>query len=211
MRISELSRESGVPVATIKFYLREGLLHDGVLTSATQAQYDETHVARLRLVRALIGPGGLSLAAARSLVQAIEDPPSSVHDLLGVAAMAVGRPAAQHDHSRVHDLMRAWGWRVDDKDCETHAALEDALQALDAAGFDLAEGALEVYVQHMRAIAEFEIAAVPTESAAAAVRYVVLGTVLIEPLILNLRRMAQQEESARRFGPVARIADRAPD
>ena len=29
MRISELSRESGVPVATIKFYLRERLLHDG--------------------------------------------------------------------------------------------------------------------------------------------------------------------------------------
>ena len=65
MRISELSRESGVPVATIKFYLRERLLPDGVLTSATQAQYDETHVARLRLVRALIGPGGLSIAAAR--------------------------------------------------------------------------------------------------------------------------------------------------
>ena len=92
MRISELSRESGVPVATIKFYLRERLLHDGVLTSATQAQYDQTHVARLRLVRALIGPGGLSIAAARSVIEAIEDPPSSVHDLLGVAAMAVGRP-----------------------------------------------------------------------------------------------------------------------
>ena len=76
MRISELSRESGVPVATIKFYLRERLLPDGVLTSATQAQYDETHVARLGLVRALIGAGGLSIAAARSRDQAIEDPPS---------------------------------------------------------------------------------------------------------------------------------------
>ena len=211
MRISELSRESGVPVATIKFYLRERLLPDGVLTSATQAQYDETHVARLRLVRALIGPGGLSIAAARSVIEAIENPPSSVHDLLGVAAMAVGRPAAHHDHSRVHDLMRSWGWQVDDKDCETHAALEDALRALDAAGFELPEGAMEVYVEHMRAIAEFEIAAVPNESAAAAVRYVVLGTVLIEPLILTLRRMAQQEESARRFGSVARIGDNAPE
>ena len=34
---------------------------------------------------------------------------------------------------------------------------------------------------------------------AAAVRYVVLGTVLIEPLILALRRVAEQEASARRF------------
>ena len=70
---------------------------------------------------------------------------------------------------------------------------------------------MEVYLEHMRAIAEFEIAAVPNESAAAAVRYVVLGTVLIEPLILNLRRMAQQEESARRFGSVAKIGDNAPE
>ena len=37
MRISQLSGEAGIPVATIKYYLREGLLHDGLLTSATQA------------------------------------------------------------------------------------------------------------------------------------------------------------------------------
>jgi DNA-binding transcriptional MerR regulator len=64
MRISELSQASGVPVATIKYYLREGLLHEGQLTSATQAQYDQSHLARLRLVRALLGAGGLSVAAA---------------------------------------------------------------------------------------------------------------------------------------------------
>ncbi|HOZ59840.1 MAG TPA: MerR family transcriptional regulator, partial [Nakamurella multipartita] len=40
VRISELSRASGVPTATIKYYLREKLLHEGVLTSATQARYD---------------------------------------------------------------------------------------------------------------------------------------------------------------------------
>ena len=33
MRISELARETAVPVATVKYYLREGLLHDGELTS----------------------------------------------------------------------------------------------------------------------------------------------------------------------------------
>jgi len=49
-------------------------------------------------------------------------------------------------------------------------------------------------------VPEAEIAGVPTESAAAAVRYVVLGTVLVEPVLLTLRRMAQQEASARRFG-----------
>ena len=30
--------QAGVPVATVKYYLREGLLHEGELTSATQAR-----------------------------------------------------------------------------------------------------------------------------------------------------------------------------
>jgi DNA-binding transcriptional MerR regulator len=201
MRISELSRETGVPVATIKFYLREGLVPEGRRTSATQAQYDEEHVARLRLIRALVGPGGLSLALVHGVLEAIDQPPESIHDLLGVAAGAVERPAGRLvDHTRVHALMERWGWRIDNKDCSTHAALAEALQALDDAGFELPEGALDAYQQQMAAVAAVEIAGVPTDSAAAAVRYVVLGTVLVEPVLLTLRRMAQQEASAQRFG-----------
>ena len=171
MRISELSAQTGIPVATIKFYLRENLLHDGVRTAATQAQYDESHVARLRLIRALLGPGGLSIAAAHRVIQAIEEPPESVYELLGIAARAVAGPN-----------------------------LDDALRGLEEAGFELPEGALDMYRNHMRQIAQFEIDNVPTDSPAAAVRYVVLGTVLVEPLILALRRQAEQEASARRFG-----------
>jgi DNA-binding transcriptional MerR regulator len=170
MRISELSSQTGVPVATIKFYLRENLLQAGARTAATQAQYDDSHVVRLRLIRALLGPGGLSVASAHRVIRAVEEPPESLHELLGVAANAVARPSVQ-----------------------------DALRALDEAGFELPEGALELYADQMRQIAEFEIANVPTDSPAAAVRYVVLGTVLIEPLILALRRVAEQEASARRF------------
>jgi DNA-binding transcriptional MerR regulator len=170
MRISELSSQTSVPTATIKFYLRENLLQDGVRTSATQAQYDESHVARLRLIRALLGPGRLSVAAARRVIGAIEQPPESVYELLGVAADAVAGPN-----------------------------LEDALRALDEAGFELPQGALEVYTDHMRQIAQFEIDNLPTDSPAAAVRYVVLGTVLLEPVILALRRLAEEEASARRF------------
>ena len=37
MRIAELSQTTGVPVPTIKYYLREGLLPAGELTSPNQA------------------------------------------------------------------------------------------------------------------------------------------------------------------------------
>ena len=51
MRISELASRSGVPPATVKYYLREGLLHPGRALSRTQADYDASHVDRVRLVR----------------------------------------------------------------------------------------------------------------------------------------------------------------
>ena len=201
MRISELSRQTQISVATIKFYLREGLLPEGEHSSPTQAQYSDHHVARLRLIRALLGPGGLSIATARTVLTAIEHPPEQVHDLLGIAADAVSRPSDPgRDHTAVHSLLDRWGWQLDPKDCASHAALADALAAIDAAGFVLPEGALDLYGRHMHDIAEIEIANVPTDSPAAAVRYVVLGTVLVEPVLLALRRMAQQEISGRRFG-----------
>ena len=53
MRISDLSEATGVPVATVKYYLRERLLHPGEVVSRTQARYDASHVERLTLVRAL--------------------------------------------------------------------------------------------------------------------------------------------------------------
>ncbi len=201
MRISELSRRTGVPVPTIKYYLREGLLPEGMRTSATQAQYDGSHEARLGLIRALVGTGGLSLAEVRRVLGAIDDPPDSLYDLLGVAAEAtVDHRADRPDHERVHVLMQEWGWPVEDKDCPSHDALAAALDALDEAAFELPEGALEMYKDHMEQIAAYELSTVPIDPPEATIRYVVLGTMLPEPLLLALRRLAQQAASARRFG-----------
>lgn len=201
MRISQLAAAVDVPVATIKFYLREHLLHDGVLTSPTQAQYDESHVRRLRLIRALAGPGGLSIAAIHEVLQHVDHPPKSQHELLGVAHQVVHRPVADDlDLGPVHELIRHWGWQIDPGDCDTPAALAAALRGIEAAGFELPPGALDHYARAMSEIADTEIAGVPTDSAEAAVRYVVLGTILVEPLLLALRRLAQQDASSRRFG-----------
>ena len=73
MRIAELSRRSGVPVPTIKYYLREGLLPGGTPTGRNQADYDERHLHRLRLVRALVDVGQVSIAGAREVLGAVDD------------------------------------------------------------------------------------------------------------------------------------------
>ena len=80
MKMSQLCEASGVSVPSIKFYLREGLLPAGERTSATQAEYGPEHVERLRLIRALIDIGGLSVATAQRVLEAIDEAWTSAVD-----------------------------------------------------------------------------------------------------------------------------------
>ena len=59
VRISELSAQTAVPVATLKYYLREGVLQPGEARSATNAEYGAAHVDRVKLIRALVETAGL--------------------------------------------------------------------------------------------------------------------------------------------------------
>ena len=143
MRISQLAAATEIPVATIKYYLREKLLHEGVLTSATQARYDDSHVRRLKLIRALIGTAGLSISATRQVLLGLENPPESGHDLLGIAHHAVTRTAPDDvDLSPAQQLLDRWGWGAETCDRDTQAALVEALHGLSDAGFDAPAGAL---------------------------------------------------------------------
>lgn len=82
MRISELSHASGVSIPTIKYYLREGLLQPGSRSAPNQAQYDQGHIHRLRLIRVLMDVGGLGVAGVRSTLEAIADERLPMHGLL---------------------------------------------------------------------------------------------------------------------------------
>ena len=82
MRISELSDVTEVPVPTIKFYLREGLLPRGRSIATNLADYDESHVRRLRLIRALTEVGGLPLTMVRTVLGAVDDPDLPMHEAL---------------------------------------------------------------------------------------------------------------------------------
>ena len=201
MRISELSRRSGVPVATIKYYLREGLLHEGQLTSATQAQYDHSHLVRLRLVRALLGAGGLSVATARDVLDQLAHPPASMHELLDEVQRLLGPKVDDEvDTQAAESVINRMGWQLETADPAPVRRLAAALAALDAADFTLPEDDVLDYARAMQDLAEQEVAGVPAGPSEAAVRYTVLGTILVEPLLLALRRLAQIDASARRFG-----------
>jgi DNA-binding transcriptional MerR regulator len=210
MRIGELSRRSGVPVPTIKYYLREGLLPLGTLTAANQAEYGDEHVKRLRLVRALLEVGGLSVAATADVVAHLDEPSS--HELLGRAHHAISpapRGSRDSDHWRqareaAAALVARRGWRVE----ESAPALDwlaDVLAALDALDQPHFVAAVDDYAAIAERLAAIDLDLVAgrgLDQPAALVEAVVVGTLLGEAMFNAIRRLAQEDASARRFaGP----------
>ncbi|AVZ40921.1 MULTISPECIES: MerR family transcriptional regulator [unclassified Dietzia] len=200
MRISELADVTGTTVTTLKFYLRRGLLHPGRSVTRTQADYDAGHVERVRLVVALSEVGGLDLAAVGRVLEAIETPDVGRLDVMATAQHALSgerahEPAAgEEDTPRGDERTRAWiaarEWQVDLGDVIVDR-LAQAWRACDDAGIGLDEGRLDAYADAAERIARIDVASVPSEPAAA-VRQVVLGTVLVEPVLTALRLLAQQ-------------------
>ncbi|MGO1974186.1 MAG: MerR family transcriptional regulator [Propionibacteriaceae bacterium] len=200
MRISELSRASGVPSATIKYYLREGLLHEGQLTSATQATYDDSHIARLALVRALVGAGGLSLAATRRVLEELDSDQLAMHPLLGMTQDLFTDAADEGvDTTRALRLVAELGWESYPESPAVRR-LAVALQAIESAGVGIEWDHYLAHGRAMETVAARDVAEIPSGSRAAAVRYVVLGSILMEPVLGALRQLAHIDASARRFG-----------
>lgn len=198
MKISELARSADVSIPTIKFYLRQGLVAPGRALSATRAEYDESHLERIRLIRALVDGAGLSIAAVSTITLALDHPPPSRHELYGIAQRTI--PALHGGHpvdDTVRELVAALGWDVDDDAPALHA-LSGALDAAGSAGIHPSPEALERYARASRHVAEVDVDLVGgAPSAGEALTTVVVGTVMLDPVLSALRRLAQEDVSAR--------------
>lgn len=67
LKISELAERAEVPVATVRHYLREGLLPEGVKTSRNMAYYPPEFVERIRLIKQLQEERYMPLRVIRDL------------------------------------------------------------------------------------------------------------------------------------------------
>jgi DNA-binding transcriptional MerR regulator len=208
MRMAELSRVSGVPTATIKYYLRENLLPRGEASSPNQATYGDTHVQRLRLIRALIDIGGLPVATVRDVLAAVDDPNTSVHQMLGATVFAVTRVAdVQADEhgdraaAELEELLGRTGWHVH-ADSPTRDVARTVLAALHGLGHDRIVENLDQYARAAEQIAEADLATVVDVTGRdARAEIALVATVLGDTLLAALRRMAQEHVSAKHFPP----------
>ncbi len=204
MRMSELSTESGVAIPTIKYYLREGLLHQGEQLTATRADYDDSHLRRLRLIRALLEVGRLPVAAIKKVVEAVQDESLPVHELLGTAHYALSptvepEPTPEWDAARtqVDALLDRLDWQVT---AEAPARDELAQTVVRMRQLGLTADLTPYAEAAERLVTEVELNTIPYDGPReAAVEALVLGTVLYGRAFDALRRLAQESESARRF------------
>lgn len=209
MRVGELSRRSGVSVASIKYYLREGLLPAGERTSPNQASYDDAHLRRLRMIRALIDVGGLSVVATRDVLAAVDDPELPLFQALGRASgttTTAPAPEGEPDEAWVEaermlaEHVDERGWQVSAANPAWQGAVGVLATYLRLGDADLAQQ-LGLYMRTMEEVAEREVAAVVDRGdRARTVEGVVVGTVLGDTLLAAVRRLAQQHQSLRMLG-----------
>ncbi|WP_327719594.1 MerR family transcriptional regulator [Streptomyces sp. NBC_00490] len=212
MRLAELSERSGVSTATIKYYLREGLLAPGRQINTTTAEYDEEHLRRLRLIRAMIQVGRMPVATVREVLGHVDDDSLPRAMRLGAAVWAmpqVPEPDADDEFVRgarasMEELLRTLGWsnaQALTSISPSFRSLVVATAALRRLGYDWDPETLVPYARLMHQVAELDMEFMESHvSEAEKAEVAVLGVVLVEPMLRALHRLAQEEESTRRYG-----------
>jgi len=199
MRMAELARRSGMNVATVKYYLREGLLQPGRRTHVNQALYDQSHLERLRLIRALVKVAGLPLATVREVVQVVASEPPVLDAMAITQDALVGEVEAESADGTAVTLLdqviRRRGWHAP-PGSPAHAAALAAVTELRAEELDVFIDRLDEYARAADAVARIDLQAVAeAESLDAMIRGMVLGSVLRRPLLDALILLAQQHHA----------------
>lgn len=207
MRISDLSRQTGVPVATIKFYLRERLLPPGTPTGRNQAVYDEVHLRRLWCIRALTNVGQLDLSTVRALLASLDDEAltlGGLYDQIDRALARDGDPAPadpeglRSARADVDRLVRGLGWQVG-PDTAGHLRLTQVLATLRHLGCTWDVGHFRPYAEAAGRLAAMELDSRSPDPALGDRAAAVMRTVLLEVAVTAIHRMAQAHHVALRL------------
>ena len=207
--MSELSERTGVPVPTIKYYLREGLLPEGDKRTPRLTDYDEQHVRRLELLRILRDVGDVPVEGLKRLVAATETR-GTVHDLFAVAADALaptpppttGEPARAQAREIADAIIDQAGWdrvRKDSVDRDNLAATLELVTCFDTHPRDPAE--IAPYVAMADQLARHEIANLDDrKDRVGLLEEMIVGQVVFATVLTTLRRLAEEHHSHERFG-----------
>lgn len=206
MRMAELSAQSGVPIPTIRFYMREGLVPSGQLTSPNQAVYDEGHVRALKLVRTLVEVGGLPIAAVREVLAHIQAKGGDLYASMGGVqyALTTRRNIPEDDTLRsakatVNTLIESRKWQVRD-DNPARDSLAQTLATLERLDQGDVAAKLNTYADSAASLAKEEVSDLLKRDTVEAISQGVIAyDVLGDAMLSALRRLAQEDEVTKRL------------
>jgi DNA-binding transcriptional MerR regulator len=200
MQVSELVGATSVPLATVKYYLREGLLPAARKITARSSEYGDEHVRRLTLLRILRGIGAIPVGRLRELVEAVDNPDLTEHEVFARAQDAIASAATPSEESDaesravVEEVLEAVGWtdvRRDGVDVDNLARLVTQIRRTDL--FVVNADTLAHYASAADAIGRHEIARLPDrDDRAVRLERMVVGTVAYGQVLSTLRRLAEE-------------------
>lgn len=167
MLLAELAEVSGVSVASIKFYRREGLLPAGARLTATRQDYGPAHLERLELIQVLREVAGAPIARIAHLTAILDDPEQPLLNALGAAQLiALSLPAEEPDapgagqpeHPSIAPLLSHLGWP--DVHTAPRWALDALLRSLEVWGMPTDDEVLRRFAEPVAEIARADVAAI---------------------------------------------------
>ena len=190
--ISVLSQRSGVSVATIKYYIREGLIRS---TLDPKADDVET-VNQLRLIRGLVHVVGLSIRQVRKILNLVRDPELSPAALMtSVTAdlpLAGARVADDTDLAGARAALASVGFdELPDVPYVNQLLAAIALAEENGVGMDAEH--LAAYTAAARECAKSDFDHMLFDSPSREVQTAVLGTLIYDSILIGVRRLAHRE------------------
>ena len=218
MRISELADRSGVPLSTIKFYLREGLLPAGERSAPNQARYGEAHRRRLELIRALRDVAGLGIEVVRAVLVQLDRGWEESGDPVGEALRAAcagppveldseGKALLDAAQREVYSFLTGLDWTTDENESSLYVdPIARSLVQIRRYLFpDFPAAALAPYARMAWLLSEMEYekapggaqVPMPGDDLTEPTRRAVLGSILFEHIFSALRHTANAMRSIR--------------
>ena len=201
MQLKELSEATGTSPASIKFYLREGLVPPGETIHATRARYTKKHVKRLELIRALRHIVGLNIGQIRSIVRLADDGAPRLALLAHVQRVVLNLEPAENARVRTaaaDAVVRMRNWP--DARSDAREALDRHIALMEGLGISLPLELLDQYSRAVDAIAGLDLEMTTSEDD---VNDVILtaavGMHLHSQLMLKLLAFAQASHAIRRL------------
>ncbi|WLQ06836.1 MerR family transcriptional regulator [Arthrobacter oryzae] len=203
MQLKELSGHTGVSAASIKYYLREGLLPAGETVHATRAQYSARHVERLGLIQALRRIVGLNIEQIRGILKMADDGAPRLDLLAAVQRVVLNldshAQAGVDIGTRAADaVVRLRNWP--DYPSDARNALNAHLELMESLNIPVTGEVLDTYSKAMDDVARVDIAATTApDSVDQLILTAAVGMHMHSQLLLKLLALAQASHAIRRY------------